>query len=199
MKRLELYLSCLFGYMFIALSVFVTAETILRKVANFSFQGADELGGYTLALGSALAFTIALIGRAHIRIDLLYARFPRALQAFMNWLSAVLLAGFGLLLVKVTYKVVVDTMEYGSTAPTSWATPLIYPQGVWFIALGIFCIVACIYAFRASKLFFGGNIDTLNDEYHPKGAIEELSEEIEDLSLRGHDIAQPEQDNGGRS
>ena len=108
MKRVETILSCIFGYMFIALSFFVTAETILRKVANFSFQGADELGGYALAVGSALAFTIALIGRSHIRIDILHQHFPKLLQAVLNWIAAVLLAGFGLLLAKVTYKVVVD-------------------------------------------------------------------------------------------
>ena len=184
MKRVETILSCFFGYMFIALSFFVTAETILRKVANFSFQGADELGGYALAVGSALAFTIALIGRAHIRIDILHQHFPRYLQAVLNWVSAVLLAGFGLLLVKVTYKVVVDTMDYQSTAPTPWATQLIYPQGIWFITLSVFCVVATLYALYASKLFFSGRIDALNEEFHPKGAMEELSEEIQDLGLR---------------
>jgi len=187
MKRVETILSCIFGYMFIALSFFVTAETILRKVANFSFQGADELGGYALAVGSALAFTIALIGRSHIRIDILHQHFPKYLQAVLNWISAVLLAGFGLLLAKVTYKVVVDTMEYQSTAPTPWATPLIYPQGFWFITLSAFCVVATLYALYASKLFFTGQIDQLNEEFHPKGAMEELSEEIQDLSLRTED------------
>ncbi len=187
MKRVETILSCIFGYMFIALSFFVTAETILRKVANFSFQGADELGGYALAVGSALAFTIALIGRAHIRIDILHQHFPRYLQAVLNWIAAVLLAGFGLLLVKVTYKVVVDTMDYQSTAPTPWATPLIYPQGLWFITLSIFCGVAVLYALYASRLFFSGRIDQLNEDFHPKGAMEELSEEIKDLDLRTGD------------
>ena len=187
MKRVETFLSCLFGYMFLALSFFVTAETILRKVANFSFQGADELGGYALAVGSALAFTIALIGRSHIRIDILHQHFPRYVQAVLNWVSAVLLAGFGLLLVKVTYKVVVDTMEYQSTAPTPWATPLIFPQGIWFITLSIFCGVAILYALKASKLIFSGRFDQLNEDFHPKGAMEELSEEIQDLSLRSGD------------
>jgi len=185
MKRVETFLSCIFGYMFIMLSFFVTAETILRKAINFSFQGADELGGYALAVGSALAFTIALIGRAHIRIDILHQHFPRYVQAVLNWLSAVLLAGFGLLLVKVTYKVVVDTMEYQSTAPTPWATPLIYPQGLWFITLSAFCGVAILYALYASRLFFSGRIDQLNEEFHPKGAMEELSDEMHDLDLRG--------------
>ena len=187
MKRVEIILSSIFGYMFIALSIFVTAETILRKVANFSFQGADELGGYALAVGSSLAFTIALIGRSHIRIDILHQHFPKYLQAVLNWLAAVLLAGFGLLLVKVTYKVVVDTMDYQSTAPTPWATPLIYPQGIWFIALSVFGIVATLYALYATRLFFTGRIDELNKEFHPKGAMEELSEEMEDIDLRTED------------
>lgn len=184
MKRVETILSCIFGYMFIALSIFVTTETIIRKVANYSFQGADELGGYALALGSTLAFSIALIGRAHIRIDILHQHFPRMMQAGLNWLSAVLLAGFGFLLVKVTYKVITDTIRFTSTAPTAWATPLIYPQGIWFLALVLFFCLAAFYAIYASRLLFTGRIDELNREFHPKGAMEELTEEMQDLELR---------------
>jgi len=187
MKRVETILSCIFGYMFIALSLFVTAETILRKVANFSFQGADELGGYALAVGSSLAFTIALIGRSHIRIDILHEHFPKSIRAVLNWLAAVMLAAFGLLLINVTYKAVVDTMDYSSTAPTPWATPLIYPQGIWFVALTIFGVIATLYALKATRLMFTGRIDELNEEFHPKGAMEELSEEMKDIDLRSED------------
>ncbi len=198
MKRVETILSCIFGYMFIALSLFVTAETILRKVANFSFQGADELGGYALAVGSSLAFTIALIGRSHIRIDILHEHFPKFIRAVLNWLAAVMLAAFGLLLIKVTYKVVVDTMDYSSTAPTPWATPLIYPQGIWFVALTIFGVIATLYALYATRLLFTGQIDELNVEFHPKGAMEELSEEMKDLDLRSEDAGLNKEFKGGR-
>ncbi len=198
MKRVETILSCIFGYMFIALSLFVTAETILRKVANFSFQGADELGGYALAVGSSLAFTIALIGRSHIRIDILHEHFPKFIRAVLNWLAAVMLAAFGLLLIKVTYKVVVDTMDYSSTAPTPWATPLIYPQGIWFVALTIFGVIATLYALYATRLLFTGQIDELNVEFHPKGAMEELSEEMKDLDLRSEDTGLNKEFKGGR-
>ncbi|MEE8272123.1 MAG: TRAP transporter small permease, partial [Alphaproteobacteria bacterium] len=117
MNRVVTVLSCIFGYMFLALSVFVTTETIMRKLFNFSFQGADELGGYALAVGSSLAFTIALLGRNHIRIDLLHERLPPAVQSVLNWLAIVLLAMFGVLLGWVCFNVVVDTMSYRSTAP----------------------------------------------------------------------------------
>ena len=62
MNRVATALSIAFGYMFVALSLFVTAETIMRKLFNVSFQGADELGGYALAVGSSLAFSIAWLG-----------------------------------------------------------------------------------------------------------------------------------------
>jgi len=184
MHRLVTFLSCLFGYIFLALSALVTAETVSRKLFNFSFQGADELGGYALAVGSSLAFSIALVGRNHIRIDLLHQRLSPGTQALLNWLSIVLMALFGLLLAGVGFKVVVDTMAYQSTAPTPWTTPLIYPQGLWYATLLVFAALAIGFALRASYLFATRRIGELNSEFHPKGAMEELKEEIEELSYR---------------
>lgn len=184
MNRLVTVLSCMFGYMFLALSALVTTETVARKLFNFSFQGADELGGYALAVGSSLAFSIALIGRSHIRIDLLHQYLPVALQAILNWLSIILLAVFGLLLAWVGLKIINDTMAYQSTAPTPWTTPLIYPQSLWYAALLVFAVIAVGLAVRATQLFASGRIAELNTEFHPKGAVEELREEIEDLSRR---------------
>ena len=184
MTRLVTVLSALFGYMFLALSFLVAGETILRKLFNVSIQGADELGGYALAVGSSLAFAIALAGRSHIRIDLIHRFLPTNLQAGLNWLSALLMALFALLLSWVCYTVVHDTLDYSSTAATPWATPLIYPQSIWYGALLFFTLVAVILALRASYLLFTQQINALNEEFHPKGAIEELQEEIEDAEKR---------------
>lgn len=185
MDRLTTWLSMIFGYMFLALSVLVAAETILRKAFGFSLQGADELGGYALAVGSSLAFGIALLGRSHIRIELFHERMPVMVQALLNWLSIVSLAAFGGLLLWTGYVVVRDTMAYGSTSATPWMTPMVYPQGVWYASLGIFSILAAVLAIRASILFFSGRIEELNREFHPKGAMEELKEEIRDVEERG--------------
>lgn len=184
MKRIETVLSAVFGIIFIALSVFVTAETLLRKLFNFSFQGADELGGYALAAGSALAFTVALIGRSHIRIDLIHERSTPRFQATMNWLSMLLVAVLGLLLIWVGFHVIEDTLLYQSTAATPWATPLIYPQGAWYAGLCIFAVAAVYFAGRASYLLFARRVGELNNEFHPKGLDEELEEELSDLQHR---------------
>lgn len=68
-NSIERWLSLAFGLIFLALSLVVALETIMRKVFNTSLQGADELGGYSLAIGSTLAFSLALLGRTHIRVD----------------------------------------------------------------------------------------------------------------------------------
>lgn len=182
--RIETVLATVFGGIFLLLSAVVAVETISRKVFNVSIQGADELGGYALAVGSTIAFSLALMGRNHIRVDVFHEKFPRALQAALNWLSIVSLAVFGAFIAWLAYRVIGDTLQYGSTAQTPWATPLIWPQGVWNAGLVIFALVAAGYAARATWLLASGRIDTLNHDFHPKSAKEELKEELEDLAQR---------------
>jgi TRAP-type C4-dicarboxylate transport system permease small subunit len=182
--RIETLLATVFGGIFLLLSVVVAVETVSRKVFNVSLQGADELGGYALAVGSTIAFSLALMGRNHIRVDVFHERFPRALQAALNWLSIVALAVLGLFVAWIAWKVIGDTRQYGSTAQTPWATPLIWPQSVWYAGLVTFALVATGYALRASVLLASGRIDELNHDFHPKSAKEELKEELEDLAQR---------------
>jgi TRAP-type C4-dicarboxylate transport system permease small subunit len=183
-NRIEGILANVFGGIFLLLSVVVAVETVSRKVFNISLQGADELGGYALAVGSTIAFSLALMGRNHIRVDVFHEKFPRAMQAAMNWLSIVTLAVLGAFIAWVAFKVIGDTRQYGSTAQTPWATPLIIPQSVWYAGLVVFALVATGYALRATLLLFSGRIDELNHDFHPKSAKEELKEELENLAQR---------------
>jgi len=192
-ERVEGVLANIFGAIFLLLSVVVVVETVSRKVFNVSLQGADELGGYALAVGSTIAFSLALMGRNHIRVDVFHEKFPRVVQAALNWLSIASLAVLGVFIAWIALKVLGDTRSYGSTAQTPWATPLIWPQSVWYAGLVIFALVACGYALRATQLLVTGRIDTLNHDFHPKSAKEELKEELEDLAQRlpGSPGAQP--------
>jgi TRAP-type C4-dicarboxylate transport system permease small subunit len=186
MKPIETIASMVFGTVFVLLSVLVSVETVLRKFFSMSLQGADELGGYALAVGGTLAFSLALLGRTHIRIDLFHDLLPAKLQTLLNWLSAVLMAAFAATLCWTTYKVIGETRDYGSTAATPWATPLIYPQGVWFASITTFALVSAGFAVRATWLLLSGNHDTLNTEFHPRGVSEEVKEELEDFEHRSH-------------
>jgi TRAP-type C4-dicarboxylate transport system permease small subunit len=184
MRRLETILANIFGVIFLVLSFVVTIETLARKLFNFSIQGADELGGYSLAIGSTIAFSIALMGRNHIRVDVFHEMFSRGMKAALNWLSVVLLAAMAVLFVVVSLRVLQESLEYGSTAQTPWATPLIWPQALWYAGLVLFMFVAVGYAARATYLVATRRIDELNEELHPKSVKEELKEELDDFALR---------------
>ncbi len=184
MRRLEAILAGIFGVIFLVLAFAVTVETLARKIFNFSLQGVDELAGYSLAVGSTLAFTLALAGRNHIRVDVFHELFPRRMKAALNWISIVLLAALAVLFVAVSWRVLSESLEYRSTAQTPWATPLIWPQSLWYAGLVLFMLVAVGFAIRASRLLFKGRIDELNHEFHPKSAKEELKAELADFAQR---------------
>ena len=183
-ERIESVLGTLFGLIFVALAIVVTVETLARKLFNVSLQGADELGGYALAVGCTIAFSLALMGRNHIRVDVFHEMFPPRVQGWLNWISIVSMAAFGIFIAVVAFKVIADTLQYRSTAPTPWQTPLIWPQSVWYAGLVVFALVATGYAVRATRLLFRGDLATLNRDFHPKSTKEELKAELEDRSVR---------------
>ena len=187
---IERWLGTLFGLIFVALSCMVAVETIVRKVFNFSLQGADELGGYTLALGATIAFSLALMGRSHIRVDVFHDHLPAWLQTALNWMSVVCLAGFAGLIAWLAWFVVQDTRAYMSVSQTPWATPLQYPQSAWLVGLILFALLSAGYALRATWLLVRGDVASLNREFGPRTTKDEVDEELQDLKTRssGNDV-----------
>jgi TRAP-type C4-dicarboxylate transport system permease small subunit len=181
---IERWLGTLFGLIFVALAAVVTVETVVRKAFNVSLQGADELGGYALAFGATIAFSLALMGRSHIRVDVFHDRLPGWLQTALNWLSAVCLAAFAGLLAWLAWYVIQDTRAYQSVAQTPWATPLAYPQSAWLFGLIVFALVSAGFALRATWLLVQGRIAELNHHFGPRTTKEEVDEELEDLRAR---------------
>lgn len=186
---IERWLGTLFGLIFVALSCMVTVETLSRKLFNYSLQGADELGGYALALGATIAFSLALIGRTHIRVDVFHERLPAWLQTALNWLSVVSLAAFAVLLACLAWFVVQDTQAYKSVSQTPWATPLQYPQTAWLLGLILFALVSVGYSLRATWLLVQGDVKTLNEEFGPRTTKDEVDEELNDLKARSSGAA----------
>lgn len=181
----ERWLGTLFGLIFLVLSVVVTVETIVRKVFNFSLQGADELGGYALAVGGTIAFSLALLGRTHIRVDVFHEHLPAAFKAVLDWLSVLALAAFAVLIAWLAWFVIQDTISYQSVSQTPWATPLHYPQSAWLTGLLVFAVVAVLAALRASVLLVRGDVVQLDREFGPRSTREEVDEELADLKGRG--------------
>jgi TRAP-type C4-dicarboxylate transport system permease small subunit len=184
MNHVSRYAAILFGTMMLVLAVLVAVETIVRKVLGISLGGVDELSGYAIAVGGPLAFTVALIEQAHIRINLLHMHMSERVQAVMNLFASLLLAALAIYLFVFTVRTVQETQLYGSIAQTPWATPLIYPQALWLIAMGLFALTSVILALRALLLVVRVDWSALKRDFGPETVEEELAAELSDLQRR---------------
>ena len=184
MARFSRLSAMVFGTMMLLLSVLIAVETIMRKLFSVSLGGVDELSGYAIAIGAPLAFTVALIEQSHIRINLLHMRMPPRLQSLLNLIAALLLAALAVFLLVFTFRTVGETRLYRSIAQTPWATPLIWPQTVWLVAMSIFAAASVLVAGQAVWCLLTGDWQRLNRAFAPDSVDDELKAELEDLDRR---------------
>jgi len=181
MKNLCYILGCLFGYSFIALTIVIAGDTIFRSLRLFSIIGTGEMSAYIMAVCAGFSFTIALVNRAHIRIDLLVGRFSKQLQGILNWFAMLLFAFSGVIILYSSYCTLSETVYYKSKS-TVLAISLQYPQLLWVISLSIFCLISLVLFAQASFYLVKGDLKALNKHFHPKAVQEELDEELGDIS-----------------
>jgi TRAP-type C4-dicarboxylate transport system permease small subunit len=184
MNRLDTLAAALFGSAFLLLALLVAVETLCRKVFNVSLQGVDELGGYILAGSAALSMAVALVSRSHIRIDLIHEFLPLALRNMLNFLAMLALAGSAGMLSWMAWIALDESILFNATAQTPWATPLRYPQGAWLAALVVFAVVCLIQLMRGGLLALRGDWGRIDQIYGPRGAKEELDDELVSLKER---------------
>ncbi|MFT3688386.1 TRAP transporter small permease subunit [Paenirhodobacter sp.] len=188
MERYAKILGIIFGVMMISLSLAVTAETLLRKFLSFSLGGIDELAGYAIAIAAPLTFAVALIDRAHIRINQLTQFFPRKVQAVLDVASVVSMMLLAVFFFWFTVQTVLETQEYRSIAQTPWATPLIWPQSIWLVASVTFPVAGIILSIRAVRLLLTRDWRSIHREFGTVSPEEELHAELEDLKRREAEI-----------
>ena len=167
------------GGMLIFAAVMTTAEVILRKFANFSFGGADEIAGYIFAISTSFAFAFATLHRAHVRIDALYMRLPQPVRLFLDIFGFLLLGGFLLLIAERSYNVWWNSFENSSVSITPLVTPLALPQGFWFAGMVFFFIVFALMLLRIISAAFSRDWNRIAVLVGPRGIKEEVEEERE--------------------
>jgi TRAP-type C4-dicarboxylate transport system permease small subunit len=118
----------------------VAIDIFTRSVLNFSFEIADELGGYFLAAISFLALSVTRAHDGFHRVEFLYDQLGprnRAIASLVFDLVAMTLATI-LLIYLVRY--VHATWESGSVAPTRLMTPLWLAQMPLVVGLVAYCL-----------------------------------------------------------
>ncbi len=177
------------GALFILASIIVGVEVVIRKTIGATIGGADELSGYALAIASAWAYGFALLERAHIRIDTLYAVLPTRLAAVCDILSVMAFLGFFCLISRYALEVLVQTIALGSRSMTPLQTPLVIPQTLWFAGLCVVILAGLALTLRASILFATGDITACQRLVGSRSAKDEVEEELAvQANSRGGDL-----------
>ena len=167
------------GGLLIFAAIMTTLEVLLRKFANFSFGGADEIAGYIFAISTSFAFAFATLHRAHVRIDALYIRLPQPVRLFLDVVGFLLLGGFLLLMAERAYNVWWNSFENSSVSITPLVTPLALPQGFWFAGMVFFFIVFALMLLRIITAAFSRDWNRIAALVGPRGIEEEVEEERE--------------------
>jgi len=167
------------GAMLLLAAVTICVDIVLRYAFSLTVGGADELSGYALAIAGAWGFSLALLGRSHIRIDTVYVRVRRRrIRAMLDLLS---LASFALFIGLVAWHgwgVLQQSYVSSSRSQSAIETPLVLPQGLWFAGLAFCVAVAVLLLARSLVAFLKGDLATLFEAIGSKSAVAEAKEEI---------------------
>lgn len=141
------------GLVVLACAVLVTAEVILRNLPGG--LGAEiglhsfELTNFGFAAAVAFGFSYALTERAHIRIDLIYARLPLAVRAILDTLALMSLASMATTMAIHGWGVAMRSAAMGAMPNSTLRLPLVIPQSVWATGLTWFAGIAVLLTAQA--------------------------------------------------
>lgn len=183
-RRLNKYSLWFSGTLVLLAALIIGVDVLLRKFFQSSIGGADELAGYSLALGTAWSLGAALMDRAHIRIDSLYGLFPRGIRLVLDFLGLALFLGFFGLLAWRGVSVVEQSWVSSSRSHTALATPTVIPQSIWLLGLTILFLIGCLLFAQALFLIWRGEKWAATNLIGTRAAAEEVEEEVRYLKER---------------
>lgn len=173
------------GGLLLAAAVTVSVDVIVRKAYRLSLGGADELSGYAFAIGIAWALPFALLQRANIRIDALYAKFSARVAAALDVVALIALAVFATVLTRYAWEVVGGSWRLNAHSNSQLNVPLWIPQGIWFFGLVLFLAAILLLSFRTVLALAAGDLAQVRLLAGARGIEEESADEAAySLSLR---------------
>jgi TRAP-type C4-dicarboxylate transport system permease small subunit len=166
------------GLLILAAALLVSVDVTLRKLANTTLGGADELSGYALAIGSTWSFAFVLLARGHVRIDALYQLLPRKLAAACDLIAIAALLVFASLIAWHGAGVLAQSWQLGARSNSSLAVPLAVPQALWWVGYAGFVVCAALLLLRALAAMWIGDLATANRLIGARSIAEEAADEL---------------------
>jgi TRAP-type C4-dicarboxylate transport system permease small subunit len=176
------------GYGIIFISVMITLDVFLRKFVGTTLGGASEIAGMVFAVATAISYPFVLFDRANIRIDVVYARVPMKIRAFLDMVTLVAMLYFGYRLTESTFQLLMKSWNGGSKSVGVINIPLWIPQSVWVAGFALFTVTTVIL-----MIFTGINIFRRNwDQVNRFAGVPSIEQTIEEETYIEEDAQQGE-------
>ena len=127
----------------------ITIDVLSRLILNRSAVESFEISGFGLAACIGLGMANTVTTKAHIRVDFLAARLPAPLRIACDLLAAVTLAVVAAALAWFAWKTVAQSARMDARSMSLLRIPMVIPQGLWWIGLFWFALVAVLAPVRA--------------------------------------------------
>lgn len=183
-RRLALFGVWAGGGVLFAAAFVVGFEVLIRKLFDRSLGGADDIAGFALAISTAWALPLALLDRAHIRIDSLYSHLPKRLCAILDVVGVGLFAVFAGFILVYGFGVFMTSYRLHSTSLSALSIPLAIPQLIWILGILLFFLTAFLLLVRGLTFIVHGDIDQVRLLLSSRTLEEETEEELRDLERR---------------
>ena len=162
------------GFLLLAAALVISFEIIARKLFLFPFNVGTELSMYALATGASWSFSYALLRRAHVRVDVARRPLPQAGRCILDVAALMSLAVMASFLSYVAWTTAATSWALGARENTPLATPLVIPQGLWFLGIFWFALVAVEQTIMAATMLVRGRWSEVVQIAGPAGAEEEF-------------------------
>jgi TRAP-type C4-dicarboxylate transport system permease small subunit len=144
LDRVALAMAYVAGAALLLVSFFITADVLGRKFVGISSGVTDEFGGYALAIGGLWALAFGLTTGGHVRIDILLPRFPRRLQALLNYAALLLMGVFACIVAFYSWKLALESFITDARAMSFLRTPLFLPQAGMALGFTVLALQAVV-------------------------------------------------------
>lgn len=164
LERLSRLMAWSAGGAILFCAVLVSLDVFARNIFNDNLFESFEITIYLYAVTVAFSFSFALTTKTHIRIDVVYARFPTIGRAILDLIALAMLTALSIILAYFAWSLTIESFglpgpgNYGAVSASDLAVPLVIPQSVWALGLTWFAFVCVIYMLRGLYSFGRGDL-----------------------------------------
>jgi len=146
-------------YVLFATTLLVSADVLVRKVFGVAFVGADELGGYALALATSWALSYAFFQGSHIRVNVLHMTLPPRAKAWLDVLAVLTTVVLIGILTWQIWVLAFDSWTFDAVSNTPLRVPMWIPQFIFLAGVLLFLISAVLVLLESLGLALQGKYE----------------------------------------